>query len=609
MAIVYLDVDDEITFAASRIRSAGESRVALVLPAGSRLGTSRINFRLLAREAQSGARNLSIVCPEAPTRALAASAGLPVFASVSEYETALATPPEPTAPVVPMQQDAQLAGAESVVAVAAAVAVGPSPAAVVGPSPAAAGGPPAAAGPPAAGVPDHEPAAPEPVGTAAGGEASSSVVAPRTGQPPSLPVVGGRGGRDGRGGPRTGAIVGIGLIALLALVGAIGAYVLLPSASVSVVVRPEGLGPVDLTVTADPAATTTDPVAGVVPADRPSTELSASGTFEATGKKVEETKATGSVRWQNCDPTRSYRIPAGTVVRTSAGIGFAIDETVFLPVAILAGNPPSITCQTRDVPVTATKAGEAGNVAARTITSVPASLNSVVVRATNPDPTSGGSRTETPRVTQKDVDAAAKALTAELDAQLAAAIADPTQLAAGRIVFEDTASRTEAVPTVDPTSLVGQEVEAFELGLQSTGSVTAVDPEVVRALARQRLLDAIQPGQQLVDGSIQVDLGEPAIEGEAVTFPVTAQGQVVEPVDEAVIRAEIAGLPVADAEAILAGYGDAIITVWPEWVTTIPTYGFRLDVTVTTDVPTGSDAGAPVPSGADTPTPSGSEPP
>ena len=36
-AIVYLDVEDEITSAASRIRSAEENRVALVVPYGSRL--------------------------------------------------------------------------------------------------------------------------------------------------------------------------------------------------------------------------------------------------------------------------------------------------------------------------------------------------------------------------------------------------------------------------------------------------------------------------------------------------------------------------------------------------------------------------------------------
>jgi hypothetical protein len=105
--IVYLDVDDEITSAASRIRSVEGRRVALVLPYGSRVATSRINFRLLSRDALINEKQLSVVAGDSATRALAASAGLPVFGSVGEYETSLAgldegraTPP-PTPPLTP----------------------------------------------------------------------------------------------------------------------------------------------------------------------------------------------------------------------------------------------------------------------------------------------------------------------------------------------------------------------------------------------------------------------------------------------------------------------------------------------------------------------------
>ena len=48
--IVYLDVDDEITSAASRIRNSPGTKVALVVPYGSRIATSRMNFRLLSRD-------------------------------------------------------------------------------------------------------------------------------------------------------------------------------------------------------------------------------------------------------------------------------------------------------------------------------------------------------------------------------------------------------------------------------------------------------------------------------------------------------------------------------------------------------------------------------
>jgi hypothetical protein len=91
-AILYLDVDDEITSAAARFRSATERRVAVVLPSGSRVATSRIIFRLLSREALVINGRLSVVAGDAASRALAASAGLPVFATIAEYEAALAGP-------------------------------------------------------------------------------------------------------------------------------------------------------------------------------------------------------------------------------------------------------------------------------------------------------------------------------------------------------------------------------------------------------------------------------------------------------------------------------------------------------------------------------------
>ena len=87
--VIYLDIDDEITSAAARIRAVDGRRAAIVLPLGSRVATSRINFRLLSRDALTHEKGLSIIASDAATRALAASAGLPVFSSVGEYEASL----------------------------------------------------------------------------------------------------------------------------------------------------------------------------------------------------------------------------------------------------------------------------------------------------------------------------------------------------------------------------------------------------------------------------------------------------------------------------------------------------------------------------------------
>ena len=74
MAIYYLDVDDEITSAAARIRGSADARIAIVMPSGSRVATSRINFKLLEREAKQRNKQLAIVAPDAQVRSLAQSA-------------------------------------------------------------------------------------------------------------------------------------------------------------------------------------------------------------------------------------------------------------------------------------------------------------------------------------------------------------------------------------------------------------------------------------------------------------------------------------------------------------------------------------------------------
>ena len=88
--LIYLDVDDEITSAAARIRAAEAETVTLVLPYGSRLATSRINFRLLAREAAERGKQIEIVTADASARSLAAAAGLTVHPSVAAFEGARA---------------------------------------------------------------------------------------------------------------------------------------------------------------------------------------------------------------------------------------------------------------------------------------------------------------------------------------------------------------------------------------------------------------------------------------------------------------------------------------------------------------------------------------
>ena len=556
--ILYVDVDDEITSAAARIRRAEGSRVVLVLPYGSKVATSRINFRLLARDALIHEKRLSIVAPDGATRALAASAGLPVFASVAEYEGSL-------------EDGDRSGGGRAAGALAAAALTGDrdesSDASPEG----------------AEAEPRTEPDATDatvvmavPTAAAAGAvSASQSVVRPA----PSIPVIG-----STRTVPRVPLLIGTAFAALALLVAGVGAYVLLPSASVVVTPREQSVGPQTLSVVADTTASEADPEAGVVPADLISVDVSAQDTFESTGVRVERTRATGRVTFQSLDTSRTNTIPKGSIVSTEGGVQFRTLQSARLPRATVVP-PLSINPSTASVPVEAVRNGTTGNVPANAITVVPQAEDPSITQVRNPDSTSGGSRTEFPQVEQEDVDKAIEALQERLAASFQDELGDPSIAPPDTTIFEDTALLGEATPSVDAAELVGQELESFELGLTSTGTVVAVDPSPVESIAQTRLESFVSPGYQLVDGSVRIDPGAPVIEGQTVRFPVTVEASQVQVPDAAELKRLILGKPFDEARSILAPFGDVELKLWPDWVTSVPTLDARVDVEVQPPLP------------------------
>jgi hypothetical protein len=141
-----------------------------------------------------------------------------------------------------------------------------------------------------------------------------------------------------------------------------------------------------------------------------------SGDYPATGKKVDEAKASGQVTWTNCDPSKSVTISAGTAIRTPTGVAFKTLTTITAAKAKLTGVPPrlTLTCQSVDIGVIAVAAGLSGNVAAGQITRLPTGFSATFESVRNAAATSGGTHTETIEIAQADVEAALKDLRSRL---------------------------------------------------------------------------------------------------------------------------------------------------------------------------------------------------
>ena len=608
--IVYLDAEDEITSAATRIRQAKDKRVGLVIPYGSRVATSRINFKLLSREAMVSGRRLDIVAPDASARALAGVRGA--------ARVLVGGGVRGGARRARRRHEAGRHGGDGGRCGCGRRGRGPRRARREGQRDQ---GPPGRRGRhdrrPGGG--DHG-RAPRPVDVAAPGahDAAMRRGAGR-GRPPQP-----RG--PGREAPPAigpaGALIA-GLIVLLLGLGAaaVAAFLFLPTADITITPHVEAVGPIDLVVTADPGATAVDEEAGVIPAQTVQIPVEVADEFPATGRRVEETAARGAVRMRNCDPSAAYTIPSGTILRTDGGVGFSLDESLFLPVAVISGSGANVDlrCSTSDVSVTAVEQGPDGNVPAGSITVVPARYNRTLITATNPSATDGGTREEFTRVSRRDVQSALETLDAQLAAQFESQLEDPSTVPAGTTLFPETAVMGEATPTVDPETLVNEEVESFTLGLTATGSALAVDESPVEAIAETQLEAAVTPGWVLVPDSTRVAVGEGTVAGDVVEFRVAGVAKQVQPVDGEALRSQVMGLPADDARAVLAPYGDVDLRLWPDMVTTVPTLGQRVTLVVLepvddapieepvpataapteppTATPDGESPGEPVPSG------------
>jgi baseplate J-like protein len=612
--VIYLDVDDEITSAAARIRAAEGTRVAVVLPHGSRVATSRINFRLLARDATTNGKRLSIVASDGATRALAASAGLPIFATVGEYESSVegggsdvgddpgsaaatgvldgerddepmlvsetvATPSSRPRGRRDGMAETDVGDETDSAATGAAAAVGTG--AATGAIAASAGqaGPAANVAPVVAST-EARRAARAPAAIPAARVVADSPDAPGMDRdrdrprPSRAEPAGWRGVRLPIG--RTPLAIGLGVLALALVVGGAVGFLFLPTATAVVTPREASLGPTSLRIVASTTATQPDPERLIVPARSIEIPLEASGTFPATGKRIEEAKATGAVRFENLDFTSTNSIPKGSVVATDSGTQFRTDKAVTVKKADLVGL--TVVPSHATVSVTAVDAGPEGNVPPNSIKNVPRGEEPFFLKVSNLEATTGGQRTEFKRVKQEDVDAATAALTQELEAKFADRLDDPDLPGDAATVFPETKTLGAPVFDVEPATLVGQEVETFELKATNTGTVVAVDETPVQAVAEARIQSSVTPGYQLIDGSGQVDPAPAEITNGVITFPVVVTARQLLVLDTDAIEREIMGKPLAQAREILATYGEAQLDVWPEWVGTVPTLESRVEV-------------------------------
>ena len=99
-------------------------------------------------------------------------------------------------------------------------------------------------------------------------------------------------------------------------------------------------------------------------------------------------------------------------------------------------------------------------------------------------------------------------------------------------------------------------------------------------------------------------MGQGTAAGTTIVFPVQATAQQVRRLVADDLRESVRGKSLADARSTLEAYGTTTISLWPGFASSIPTYDFRIDLTVKSDIVV--ETGNPAPGSSSTPRPSAS---
>lgn len=363
----------------------------------------------------------------------------------------------------------------------------------------------------------------------------------------------------------------LGAAASLVAAALLVAAVVVPGAAVTVAPVTRPVGPLTFRVSTVPS--------GDIPREVLSETLEAKVQGTATGSREELANAKGRVRLSNRQ-TRDIRIPQGSLFRTADDIQFLSTEERTLPRSIILG-PLPLQIGTVDVPVEAVIGGPGGNVGAGRITRGP-SPNDYVVE--NREATAGGEVKKFPVVKREDYLAATagQRLASAKNDRAQAKLADwRTRPPAGHYVVPRVYT-TEAT-SIDPEStVVGKEVETFEVVFTFVATAFAVPNEEPRQTAVERLSAAVERGFTLDEPSAQpaVALVDDPSQTGTIAWDVTISGSALADINIDNVRRALAGRGKDEVEAVLESAAVRLetVVVEPGWWPRMPLLDSRIQV-------------------------------
>jgi hypothetical protein len=320
---------------------------------------------------------------------------------------------------------------------------------------------------------------------------------------------------------------------------------------------------------------------GTIPAEMQTTQKSYTQQADATGQKDNGTKASGTIKFYNCNledliAGTDHTIPAGTGV-TANGLTFITQQAVTVSPSNYQGpncknNKPSST-----INIIAQSVGEKYNQAAATYNVANSSTISGQGSATT-----GGSSQIIKVVSQADVDNAKQKITAQ-DATAIKQELKQGLSSKGWFPIEATFKTEEGETTVNP--VVGTEAASVTVTEKVTYSMMGVKQDDLKKLVANDVKDQIDESKQaILDYGLVNAVYKPQNQQATTTLlSVDTTAVAGSDLNLAEIKKQVAGKKSGDAKSIIGdfpGVTSVDVRYRPFWVSSTPKNTGKINITV-----------------------------
>lgn len=521
--VIYIDVEDDITAIIGKVKASKEKVVALVPPKRVGVLQSAVNLRLLARAAKQGNKKLALVTSNHSLIALAAAAKIPVAKNLQSK------PELAEIPALAVDDDDDI------------IDGGDLP------------------------IGEHAKQTKSTNDEEAAAMVAALAQAPKQGEAPAKMRV-----KSGAKVPnfnkfRKKMVLIVGGILLL-LIFLIWAIFFAPRATVVVSAKTTSSAiNIPATISTTKA---TDFKNNILKATTQKQSEEKSVEFEATGKKDDGEKATGTVELSR-QAMSSTTVPAGTKLKTSGGLVFVTNEAVTIPASSTSFPDcfPTACPGKTTVTVSAAENGSKYNAANGSLSGAPDGAS-----ASFTGPTSGGVTKMVTVVSQSDVQKAKEQIADEAIDEIKESL--KAKFTNSELVLEESLETKYDDVKVSPE--VGEEAETATLSTEVTYQLAAVSRDEIGTFIDSYMKDELdgRNDQRVYDNGKDKAVFENETNDDGVIrASLVATAHVGPRIDDAEVKEQARGKRYGEIQQTLEsiqGVDGVDVKFFPFWVNSVP---------------------------------------